>query len=978
MDHQQYIPGMRVEIRDAEWRIQRVDRSSDGGYLIVCDGLSELVRAKSAQFLTKLEQNIRILDPAQTELVDDLSDGYMAGQLYIDTALRQTPPVDNKIHIGHKAAMDTLPFQLDPTIQALNQPRQRILISDAVGLGKTLEAGILVSELIRRGRGKRILVLAVKSMLGQFQQEFWQRFTIPLVRLDSIGLQRVRNEIPTNHNPFHYFDKAIISIDTLKQTLEYRHYLEQAYWDIIIIDEAHNVAKRSNQSQRYKLAELLSTRSDTLIMLSATPHDGKAESFASLMNMLDPTAIANPKEYQHEDFRDKGLVIRRFKKNIADQLSTHFPEREIKTVQVAASPEEEHAFTELMNARFHTLDGKRQSGAQLFRTTLEKALFSSPAACISTLDNRLKRLQSRELNADIQDDISTLEGLRLALSAITSKSFSKYQLLLDLLKQDSSKSLGWQPKQSDDRLVIFTESLETLAYLEEHLPTDLKLKKNQLAVLRGTMRDSELIQIVEDFGKDSSPIRLLLCSDVASEGINLHHLSHRMIHFDIPWSLMVFQQRNGRIDRYGQTKAPQIRYLMTLSDQKMVRGDQRILEVLVEKDEQAGRNIGDPSEFMGVYSVKEEEAKVAAAIEQEKDPDDISDIFADLFADNVEKSETGLEPFVSNQQATNHNDLKGVIGDIPNLVPDDLSYAHAALAWIKQQEDQKRRGVPVQFDVDLAKRQIDFTATHDLQQRLKFLPREARTENDRFILTDDKTQIQQTIKNARDGDNDLFSSLHYLWQQHPVMEWLMTRVQDGFGRHTAPVIRIPSQLEADEHCFIIQGGFPNKRGQALIQQSLAILVQGDQITVETQLADILKEFKLQGDKIPNKAIEEGDCSIQSGLLPKLVQHVRTSLKKTRDKIQADKNHQLQEYLAELEALRNKHLGQLELELSRSDQPEVFKQKRKQDRMHHIERVFKEYKHWLEETQHTEDDPYIQIVAVITGQEAQARKGVVEK
>jgi len=191
MEHQHYIPGMRVEIRDSEWRIQRVDRSSNGGYLLACNCLSELVRAKSAKFLTKLEQNIRILDPAKTELVDDLSDRHMASQLYIDTALRQTPPVDNQIHIGHKAAMNTLPFQLDPAIQALNQPRQRIQISDAVGLGKTFEAGILVSELTHRGRGKRILMLAVKSMLGQFQQELWQRLTIPLVRLDSIGLQRV-------------------------------------------------------------------------------------------------------------------------------------------------------------------------------------------------------------------------------------------------------------------------------------------------------------------------------------------------------------------------------------------------------------------------------------------------------------------------------------------------------------------------------------------------------------------------------------------------------------------------------------------------------------------------------------------------------------------------------------------------------------------------------------------------------------------
>ena len=136
-----------------------------------------------------------------------------------------------------------------------------MLIADSVGLGKTLEAGILMSELIRRGKGKRILVLAVKSMLTQFQKEMWSRFTIPLTRLDSAGLQRVRNRIPTNHNPFHFYDKAIISIDTLKQDVEYRHYIEQAYWDIIVIDEAHNVARRGSNSQCSRIAQLLSERS---------------------------------------------------------------------------------------------------------------------------------------------------------------------------------------------------------------------------------------------------------------------------------------------------------------------------------------------------------------------------------------------------------------------------------------------------------------------------------------------------------------------------------------------------------------------------------------------------------------------------------------------------------------------------------------------------------------------------------------------
>ncbi|MGL5739362.1 MAG: DEAD/DEAH box helicase, partial [Plesiomonas shigelloides] len=246
MNKQNYAPGMRVVIRDAEWRVRRADSSGDDGYLLTCDGISELVRGKEGLFLTKLEQKVEILDPATTQLVEDESANYQAAQLYIESQLRQRVPTDAKLHFGHRAAMDSMAFQLDPTRMALEQPRQRILIADAVGLGKTLEAGIMVSELIRRGRGKRILVLAVKSMLTQFQKEFWSRFAIPLTRLDSQGLQRVRNRIPTNHNPFHYFDKSIISIDTLKQDIEYRHHLENAWWDIIVIDEAHNVAERGS------------------------------------------------------------------------------------------------------------------------------------------------------------------------------------------------------------------------------------------------------------------------------------------------------------------------------------------------------------------------------------------------------------------------------------------------------------------------------------------------------------------------------------------------------------------------------------------------------------------------------------------------------------------------------------------------------------------------------------------------------------
>ena len=276
------------------------------------------------------------------------------------------------------------------------------------------------------------------------------------------------------HNPFHYYDKAIISIDTLKQDAEYRTYLEQAYWDVIIIDEAHNVADRGSGSLRSRLARLLARRSDTLIMLSATPHDGKARSFASLMNMLDATAIADPDDYTAEDFRDKGLVIRRFKKDVQHQVRDAFRDRQIHRCRFAASAQEEAAYAALLAV---TVAGRRTGRRDLFVVTLEKALFSSPAACIATAEQRIRR-RERELKqepvAAVATEAQSLRALLRALSSITPHDYAKYQALLRAIR--GGEPFTWAPTEPRDRLVVFTERLDTLHWLARRLPKDLKLR----------------------------------------------------------------------------------------------------------------------------------------------------------------------------------------------------------------------------------------------------------------------------------------------------------------------------------------------------------------------------------------------------------------------------------------------------------------------------------------------------------------------
>lgn len=941
-----YAPGMRAVIRDEEWLIKKIEANSLGHQVLQCVGITPLVRNRDTIFLTDLEQ-IQIVDPASIQLIADSSPFFKRSLLYLESQWRQQLPTDTNLHIGHKAAMDPMPYQLDPTKLSLQRPRQRILIADTVGLGKTLEAGILMSELIARGKGKRILVVTVKSMMTQFQKEMWNRFTIPLVRLDSNRIQKIRASLPSNYNPFFYYDKTIVSIDTLKRDVEYRTHLEKAYWDIIVIDEAQNVAERGDhQAQRSRLAKLLANRSDTMIMLSATPHDGRAKSFASLMNMLDPTAIADPENYTPEDI--KGLCIRRFKNDVKDQVNGSFLERQVTLEHCHASAQEEHAFDLLAEMQLEMDAGKAKNTGRLFKTNLEKSLFSSPVACCKSIEARLKKLYKKYTVDDISD-IRLLEELHTALGQVTPENFTRYQKLLELLRSDS---YGWNPKDPGDRVVIFTERIETMNYLAEHLRTDLGLKSSAIQEISGGMSDAEQQRIVEDFGRTESPIRILVASDVASEGLNLHYLSHRLIHFDIPWSLMVFQQRNGRIDRYGQQKCPDIRYLLIESNNKQIKGDMRIIEILIQKEEQALKNIGDPALLLGKFNVEEEETVIAEAIESGSD--------ADTFAQSLDADAQEFNPFEALMAAASETE-ETAIEQLSETVSDetlftDKEYLEQAVQYLNQTDSN-----PVQELQTVSG--LDIRLTPEMERRLRALiPEEAMPQGETLRLSDDKAFCMEQMRTSmqKNMDEAAWPSSQYLWKLHPIFSWVNDKAGLLFKRAEAPVLGLPGVLYPGEALYIVSGSVPNLKSTPLIDEWFGLLYRNGQFIQRLSMEEVVQKAGLRSARIPNtNCITNQSIVAASSLLHDVVTQAKTYLTERYQQYQAEMNPKLDAEVDKLIELQEKHKEYY--------QTTLFEHERQlQEQERRVDKLFDDFTNWVKETLTIQNNPYIRIVSVLMG------------
>lgn len=513
-------------------------------------------------------------------------------------------------------------YQLIPLVMALKLDTPRLLIADDVGIGKTIEALIILKELMERGEVKRFAVICPPHLCEQWQQELKDKLDIDAEIIRSSTAAKLDRQLPDDQSVFHHMPYQVVSIDYIKADKRRGIFLNDCP-EFIIVDEAHTCtlpsgAKSKSQQQRYALLhDLAADQKRQIILLTATPHSGKDSEFAALLGLLKPEF--GKLHFDSLERKEREKIARHFvqrkRENIRRWLNekTDFPERDSKEIGFSLNEDYQFFYNSLLQfARGISADGATNEQTKLLRSwaaiSLIKGAMSSPAMAMEMLQRRREKLDEgmAELTGEEPIELSLFENLeqiedmprqdiveaiafsqseKTVLEALYQQADVLYQNHSDQKIEVTIKLIKQWIKEGYDP-IVFCHYIPTANYVAEQLKAALP-KNVHVEAITSELADEQRRERIDIMGKAAR--RVLVATDCLSEGINLQEHFTAVLHYDLPWNPNRIEQREGRVDRFGQA-APTVKtYVLYGENNEM---DLFILEVLIRKVRDIQRSTG--------------------------------------------------------------------------------------------------------------------------------------------------------------------------------------------------------------------------------------------------------------------------------------------------------------------------------------------------------------------------------------------------
>lgn len=666
------LPGTPVRLRGLRWEVVFTQPMGEQTLCRV-RALDGAFRGRELEVLTPFEK----LEPIVQALAYERAAPLHQWRLYHQSFLLEQEFGSTALLAAQPGRLQPAAYQLVPVMRILRMSRPRLLLADGVGLGKTIEAGLILAELVARRRAHRILIVSPAGpLLNQWRKELRERFGLRFRVLDRASLQDIRHSTELGANPFDAEALGLISIDFAKQEKVLQD-LERSRFDVVVIDEAHHVARvggagNAEDSQRRRLAEVLARQSDGLLLLSATPHDGYDAHFASLMELLDPSLVDGRGALRGDSYRR--FVVRRLKSHVRKTTKGLDYEDRLVLPSRVASGETTHpawaafqrALLELVAPQLRRAFRRKNFGEVLAFIALLKRSVSTISACRKTLATIGERLATAEskgaetvevraqrlkllrdyrrrldrfgtLTFEEEQDQAALEAEDIAAELASAGSEavldwiekhkkavradksklktisavrSAIETLTDLaraaepedpkLKALVEELIAIRKAEPDANVLVYTEYSDSQDVVVAALEEAVKQKQLSGIVSRISGDDDEQARslVTERFSKDEG--QLLVSTDATAEGLNLHAKCHHLVHVELPYNPNRLEQRNGRIDRFGQTHQPVVRYLYLPST-----FEERLLLRLVQKYERQRSRLSFVPNTLGIATSDE-------------------------------------------------------------------------------------------------------------------------------------------------------------------------------------------------------------------------------------------------------------------------------------------------------------------------------------------------------------------------------------